>query len=50
MMKGKVSEGLKTENCHTSNFSKYVDYHLQRIVEETPSCVKDTKDSIRNLS
>ena len=26
-------------NCHTSNISKYVDYHLQPIVKEIPYSV-----------
>ena len=31
-------------NCHTSSISKYVDYHLQPIVKDMPSYVRDTKD------
>ena len=30
-------------NCHTSNISKYVDYHLQPIVKEMSSYVKDKR-------
>ena len=37
-------------NCHTSNISKYINYHLQLIVEEIPSYVKDTKDFIQKLN
>ena len=33
-------------NCHTANISKYVDYHLQPIVKQIPSYVKDTNDFI----
>ena len=29
-------------NCHTSNISKYVDYHLQSKVQQIPSYIKDT--------
>ena len=29
-------------NCHTANISKYIDYHLQPIVKEISSYVKDT--------
>ena len=36
--------------CHTSNISKYVDYHLQSIVKDIPSCVKDTKDFIQKFN
>ena len=40
-------EVLSSVNCHTSNISKYVDYHLQDIVEEISSYVKNTKDFIQ---
>ena len=30
---------VSSVNCHTSNISKYVDYHLQPIVKEIPSYV-----------
>ena len=33
----------------TFNISKYVDYHLQPIVKEIWSYVKDTQDFIQNL-
>ena len=33
-------------NCHTAKISKYVDYHLQLIVKQIPSYVKDTNDFI----
>ena len=33
----------------TFNISKYVDYHLQPIVKEIWSYVKDTEDFIQNL-
>ena len=36
-------------NCHTANISKYVDYHLQPIVKEIPSYVKDTQDFLKKL-
>ena len=29
-------------NCHTSSISKYGDYHLQTIVKDIPSYVRDT--------
>ena len=34
---------VSSVNCHTTNISKYVDYHLQPIVKEIPSHVKDTQ-------
>ena len=36
-------------NCHIANISKYVDYHLQPIVNEIPSYVKDTQDFLKKL-
>ena len=36
-------------NCHTKNISKYVDYHLQPIVKEISSYVKDTQDFHKKL-
>ena len=36
--------------CHTSRISEYVDHHLQPIVEETQSYVKDTNDFIKKLN
>ena len=41
---------VSSVNCHTSNISKYVDYHLQPIVKEIPSHVKDAKDFIQELN
>ena len=38
---------VSSVNCHTANISKYVDYHLQPIVKEIPSYVKDTQDFIK---
>ena len=37
-------------NCHTANISKYVDYHLQPIVKQIPSYVKDTNDFISKIN
>ena len=36
-------------NCHTANISKYVDYHLQPIVKEIPSYIKNTQDFLKKL-
>ena len=36
-------------NCHPANISKYVHYHLQHIVKEIPSYVKDTQDFLKKL-
>ena len=35
---------VKSINCHTSKISEVVDYHLQPLVQETRSYVKDTND------
>ena len=40
---------VSSVNCHTTNISKYVDYHLQPIVKEIPSNVKDTQDFLKKL-
>ena len=37
-------------NFHTANISKYVDYHLQPIVKQIPSYVKDTNDFINKIN
>ena len=37
-------------NCHTANISKYVDYHLQPIVKQIPSYVKETNDFINKIN
>ena len=41
---------VNSVNCRTSNISKYVEYHLQLIVKEIPSYVKDTKYLIQKLN
>ena len=40
---------LSSINCHTANISKYVDYHLQTIVKQIPSYVKDTNDFMNKI-
>ena len=60
-----VAEGLKTAsilecnpgrlaisfvNCHTSNISKYVDYHLQPIVQQILFYIQDTSDFLRKFN
>ena len=37
-------------NCHSAKISKYIDYHLQPIVKQTPSYVKDTNDFINKIN
>ena len=37
-------------NCYTANISKYVDHHLQPIVKQIPSYVKDTNDFINKIN
>ena len=40
---------ISSINCHTSNISKFVDYHLQEHVQNLPSYVKDTTDFINKI-
>ena len=37
-------------NCHTVNISQYVDYHLQPIMKQIPSYVKDTNNFINKIN
>ena len=41
---------ISSANCHTSEISEYVDYHLQPIVREIHPYVKDTSDFLRKLN
>ena len=41
---------VSTINCHTANISRYVDYHLQPIVKQIPSYVKDTNNFIHKIN
>ena len=36
--------------CHTSNISKYADYHFQSVVQKIPLYAKGTKDFIQKLN
>ena len=38
---------ISSVDCHTSNISRYVDYHLQPIVKNIPSYIKDTNNFIK---
>ena len=40
---------ISSVNCHSLKLSGYVDYHLQPIVREIHSYIKDTSDSLRKL-
>ena len=37
-------------SCHTANISGYVEYHLQPIVKQIPSYVKDTNNFISKIN
>ena len=37
-------------NCHRSNISKYVDYHLQPIVQQIPCYIQNTSDFFRKIN
>ena len=41
---------LSSINCHTSKISEDADYHLEPIVKEIPSHVKDTTDFLRKIN
>ena len=41
---------ISSVNCHIFKISEYVDYHLQPIVREIPSYVKDTSDFLRKIN
>ena len=41
---------ISSINCHTANISKYIDYHLQPIIKQIPSCVKDTTNFINKIN
>ena len=41
---------ISSVNCHTSDISKYVDYHLQPIVQQIPSYIQDTSDFWRKIN
>ena len=36
-------------NCHTSEISCFVDHHLQPLVREIPSYIKDTNNFIKKI-
>ena len=40
---------VSSMNCHNANISKYIDQHLQHIVTEIPSYVKDTQNFFKKL-
>ena len=37
-------------NCHTSKISRFVDHHLQPLVREIPSYIKNTNDFINKIN
>ena len=37
-------------NCHMSKIAKYIDYHIQLIMKEISSYVKDTNDFINKIN
>ena len=41
---------MSSVNCHTSNISSFVDYHIQHSAKSPKSYVKDTTDFINNIS
>ena len=41
---------ISSVNCHTSNISNYLDYHLQPIVQQIAPYIKDTNDFLRKVN
>ena len=41
---------VSSVDCHISNISRYVEYHLQPIVKNIPSYIKDTNDFIKKAT
>ena len=41
---------ISSVNCHTSIISKYVNYHLQPIVQQIPSYIQDTSDFLQKIN
>ena len=41
---------ISSINCHKSKISKHVDYHLQSIMKEIPSYIKDTNNFINKIN
>ena len=40
---------IKSINCHTSEISRFTDHHLQPLVREIPSYIKDTNNFINKI-
>ena len=43
-----ICPAVSSVNCHANTISKYVDFHLQPIVKNIPSYVRDTTDFFKN--
>ena len=41
---------INSINCHTSETSRFADYHLQPLLEEIPSYIKDTIDFANKIN
>ena len=41
---------INSINCHTSEISRFVDHHLQPLVKEIPSYIKDTNDFVNKIN
>ena len=41
---------INSINCHTSDTSRFVYYHLQPLVREIPSYIKDTNDFVNKIN
>ena len=41
---------INSLNCHTSEISRFVEHHLQPLVKEIPSYIKDTNDFVSKIN
>ena len=41
---------VRSVNCHTTNISKYINYHLQPVVIQITSYIKDTNNFINKIN
>ena len=41
---------INSINCHTSEISRFVDHHLQPLVREIPSYIKDTNNFVNKIN
>ena len=45
-----LEDEINSIDCHTSKTSRFVDHHLQPVVKEIPSYIKDTNQFISKVN